>query len=126
MADVGAPTLYNEVKLEMARDYVDNQVWKTDGDVFPTIEGLALYLNVSRDTIYEWASQVGRKEFSDIVNKLRNQKSKVLQNKGAVGDFNAKIAGLLLGHEGYREKIDQDITSKGEALGVVVLPAKEE
>lgn len=122
----GRPSLYSETKLAMARDYVSNEHWKTEGDVIPTIEGLALYLGVSRETIYAWASQEDKQDFSDTIAKVQAQQAKIIMNKGLTGDFQSVVSKLILSakHD-YREKNETDLTSKGEALGVVVLPAKQ-
>lgn len=120
------PSILTQEILTKASAYVS--FWHLQKDeVIPTVEGLCLYIDVSKSTVYDWCKDEGEmhKEFSDIVSKLRETKAKVLQNKGVTGDFNAKIAGLLLGREGYAEKVENDITTGGEKLGVVILPAKE-
>lgn len=37
----------------------------------PTVEGLALALNVSRDTVYAWAHDKDKPEFSDTLERLQ-------------------------------------------------------
>lgn len=41
-------------RVERARWYVEGG-WKEEGDVVPTVAGLACVLKISRETIYEWA-----------------------------------------------------------------------
>lgn len=123
----GRPTILTEELLTKAREYRD--FWYTLKDhlnrepVIPTLEGLALYLDINKDTITEWCKEDG--EFSVIADNIRKTKSSLMQQRGLSGDFNSKIAALLLGHEGYREKQDMDVTTGGEKLGVVILPAKD-
>jgi hypothetical protein len=55
----------------------------------PTVEGLAIHLNVNRSTIYEWRQK--HEEFSDIIERmLALQASQLIQN-GLVGHYNSTI-----------------------------------
>lgn len=67
----------------------------------PTIEGLAFYLDVNRDTLYDWETKDD--EFSDILNTLREKQADMLINKGLSGDYNPTIAKVLLTKHGYRD-----------------------
>lgn len=109
----GRPTDYSEDIIVKAHDYFVNYN-KTYKDPIPSIEGLAICLGISRDTIYEWSSHEDKKEFTDIVNRLRTLKSRELQNGGVTKKFDGKITALLLGHEGYRDK--KDITTNDKEL----------
>ena len=62
----------------------------------PTIEGLALYLGVNRDTIFEWTNVYP--EFSDYIKKLASQQKDQLINDGMFGgrEINASMAIFLL------------------------------
>lgn len=64
----------------------------------PTIEGLALYLNVHKDTLYEWAKE--NREFSDALDKLKMLQKEQLINDGIYGgkEVNSAIVKLVLGH----------------------------
>lgn len=68
----------------------------------PTIEGLAVYLGVHRDTIYEWSKLYP--EFSDILEELRATQADRLMNNGLSGDYNSTIAKVLLTKHGYNDK----------------------
>lgn len=74
----------------------------------PTIEGLAIYLNVARSSIYLWIEQ--NKEFSDIIEKLQAKQAEMLINSGLSGSYNPTIAKVLLTKHGYRDS--QEITGK--------------
>lgn len=83
----------------------------------PTIEGLAVYLDVSRDTIYEWEKE--HEVFSDILEKLRAKQASALICNGLSGTYNPTIAKVLLTKHGYREGIDQ--TSNGKDLPTPII-----
>lgn len=80
----------------------------------PTIEGLAIYLGINRDTIYDWCTK--HPEFSDMIDRLRMEQSNRLINNGLTGDYQPMIVKLLLGKHGYKEQSETDLTSKGEKL----------
>lgn len=67
----------------------------------PTIEGLALYLEINRDTVYAWKKTYA--EFSDIVDDLMAKQANRLLNKGLSGDYNPSIAKLMASKHGYIE-----------------------
>jgi len=79
----------------------------------PSIEGLAVYLKIHKDTIYEWEKI--HPEFSDVLNDLRHQQADKLIVNGLSGDYNPTIAKLLLAKHGYVEK--SELTgAEGKAL----------
>ena len=96
----GRPTDYNDEILKKARKYLD----KLPADeVVHSIEGLAEAIGVTRPTIYDWESQVDKKEFSYIVEEVRQRQGKTLVNKGLTGEFNSKITAVMLSKHDYRE-----------------------
>jgi hypothetical protein len=99
---IGRPTKYTKEVLKKAKDYVEN--FRRYGDVIPTVEGLALLLRVHRDTIYELKKNYP--EFSDTIEQLINQQTKILINAGLLGKVNVAIAKLLLAKQGYSEKME--------------------
>lgn len=107
----GRPTKYNEALVEKARDYLN--VYETLGDVIPSIEGLSIYLDVTRTTLYDWEKQEEKKEFSDILRKINATQHQVLINKGLSNDFNSAITKLVLGKHGYHEKMQQEVSGPG-------------
>lgn len=134
----GRPTLYSEDMLVKANEYLDS-CYDDDNEEneetleeqphggalkrerkpelivrIPTKGGLARYLGVSRDTLYEWSTQ--HEDFSDIMEWLGSEQEDRLINNGLSGSYNPTIAKLLLAKHGYSEKIETDITSKGESI----------
>ena len=104
----GRPSLYCKELLEKAKEYLTD--YKTEGDVIPSVEGLSLYLEIARSTIYEWAKHEDKKEFSDTLELINVTQKKVLINKGLKGDFNSNITKLALGNHGYSEKVQQELS----------------
>ena len=100
----GRPTIYAKAILDLARMYLDNL---PEDEVVHSIEGLADYICVNRDTIYDWASQDDKKEFSDIVEQVRHKQAKTLINKGLDNKFSSAITKVMLSKHGYREGIEQ-------------------
>ena len=83
----------------------------------PTLEGLALELEIHRDTIYEWCKE--HPEFSDIIERLKKKQADMLINYGLSGDYNPTISKVLLTKHGYIEKQETDVTSKGEKVTAI-------
>jgi len=93
----------------------------------PTLEGLALYLGIHKETIQDWTRDAKgddmKSQFSVFVKDILQEQGKRLINKGLGGLYQAKIAGMLLSKHGYVERSETDITSKGEKI---VLDSKSE
>ena len=90
---IGRPSKLTDALIEQAGRYASKE-YLSEGEVIPTIEGLAVYLNVSRSTIYEWKAK--NKEFSDILESLMARQAKELFSNGLTGDFNPTITKLIL------------------------------
>lgn len=114
MTKVGRPTDYSKEILDKVSDYILNH--KEYGDEVPSVAGLSTHLNIARSTIYDWASQEDKKEFSDILEKLLSTQEKALINSGLNGKFNSTITKLILTKHGYTDKAD--VTSDGKAISL--------
>lgn len=125
----GRPTEYSEEILEKTREYIDScedeqiQLVKQSNEQkgyemyenklkvkLPSIEGLSLFLKVSRQRIYDWENKFN--EFRDIIEELRAKQAKVLLENGLSGDYNPTITKVILTKHGYREGIDQTTNDK--------------
>jgi hypothetical protein len=132
---VGRPTDFSQEMVDKAWEYIDSckdeevqeikQESEEKGYVMydnklkvkiPTVGGLARYLRVARSTIYLWGEK--HPEFSDIIEILGAEQEDRLINKGLGGDYNPTISKVLLSKHGYREKIDQDLTSGGKPIPI--------
>lgn len=115
---MGRPTKYGPDILKKTRTYIDSRVdgyeriLKSKGKrsvmyehkfrvKLPTIEGLAVYLKVHKDTLQEWKKQ--HAEFSVLIGELLGIQADRLVNNGLTGDYNPTIAKVLLTKHGYRE-----------------------
>ena len=114
---VGRPPKFSKKTLQDATDYLLSFDAEECNEAVPSVEGLALHLDISRETVYAWAKE--KPLFSDIVALVRTKKSYMLQNKGLKNEVNASIAKLLLGHEGYRDQ--QDLTSNDKPIAPLLV-----
>ena len=103
----GRPTKYNDEILARAKAYVDGGYIEC-GDVIPQMAGLAIELNISRETIYDWSDDPEKKEFSDIVGRCLRAQERKLLNGSLSGTLNSTIAKLILTKHGYSERIQQE------------------
>ncbi len=125
----GRPTEYNQSFIEKSHEYLlsceDEEIERGSEErpdyhlnvKLPTRGGLAVYLGVSRDTLYDWASKYP--EFSYIMEKLGAEQEERLIRNGLSGDYNPTIAKVLLTKHGYRE--GQDITTNDKDLPIPLL-----
>ena len=109
----GRPSKLTDALIEKAAKYA-NSDYMTQSEVIPTIEGLAVYLDVSRSTIYNWKTE--NREFLDILDGLMARQAKELFSNGLTGDFNPTITKLILTKHGYSDRVEQDVTSSDGAL----------
>jgi hypothetical protein len=114
------PTIYNEEYITKTREYLNSCVDDIANKKvkLPSIEGLASFIGINRDTIYDWCKT--NKEFSDIIDNLREKQAEKLLDNGLAGTYNSTIAKVLLTKHGYREGIDNDIDLGGKANPVLV------
>lgn len=128
----GRPTKYSKEILKKTQEYLDlckdgyeriaskrkRSTFYTHKMVVkvPTMGGLAKYLRVHRDTLYEWAKHEENKDFSDIIGDLMSEQEDRLINNGLSGDYNPTIAKVLLTKHGYREGHEMSNPDGGNAF----------
>ena len=110
------PTKYNKAILEKANEYLTD--FQHHGAVFPSHIGLGLYLDITTETMYKWAKEDSKSEFSDILENIKATQHEMLIGNAITGTFNANIAKLVLGKHGYSDK--QELTG---AEGKDLLPS---
>src|SRR3990167_9912462 len=115
----GRPTDYNEAMLLKAQEYLSYAQDTVDAHGkaqirIPKAEGMALYLGISRSTLYKWAGE--HDQFSDIVERMNQMQAERLIDKSISGEYNATIAKLLLIKHGYSDKQEIDHTTRGESI----------
>ena len=55
------PTKFNQALVTKAQHYLDH--YEEYDEVIPSAVGLALVLNITRSTLYEWAKDEDKKDF---------------------------------------------------------------
>ena len=90
----GRPTKYTPDIWPKIREYVS--MCGSQQMALPTIEGLALHLEVNRDTIHEWSKK--HPEFSDTIKGILMKQKVQLMNDGMYGgkEINQAMAIFLL------------------------------
>lgn len=130
MNKVGRPTKYNEETLVIAKEYLEGGYRGNEGDhdddreVIPSICGLALKLDITRETVHQWGKDEEKPLFSYILGQILAKQERVLVSRGLSGDFNAPMAKLMLTKHGYADAAKSEVT--GNISGVLGLPASPE
>ncbi len=107
----GRPTLYKPQVIEEINEYLKEAI--PQNMKIPTIEGIALRLGITRETVYEWAKV--HPEFSYTLGKLKMMQKEALIETGIFGgkEINQTIVALLL-------KVNHDMieTTRTELGGI--------
>lgn len=117
----GRPTVLTQEMIDTALEYVKESDNMAVATLLPTIDRLALILDVSREALYQWERDAAEEnasnlvlQFSYILMKLRAvQADKLIQN-GLINRYNPAVAKMMLSKHGYVET--KDITTAGEKL----------
>lgn len=91
----GRPTKYNPTIINpLIEEYLNS--CSSENAKLPTVEGLALKLNVNRDSLYEWATKYP--EFSDTIKKVGTMQQEILIQAGFFGgrEVNGSMGIFLL------------------------------
>src|SRR3990167_9038146 len=90
----GRPTKYTPDIFKKIEEYL--QSCGREQTILPTVEGLALKLDISTETIYQWAKKYPG--FSDTVKKIAQKQKQQLIDDGMYGgkEVNAAMAIFLL------------------------------
>jgi hypothetical protein len=102
----GRPPKWQDA-IDPAWEYVDGQ-FVNEGDLIPSVAGLAVYVGCARETVHAWARE--HEEFSHILSKMLAKQEKLLAANGLSGEYNAAITKLLLSKHGYSEKTETALT----------------
>ena len=101
----GRPTGYSSEVQAKADTYLEKNT-----RVIPSATGLAVFLGVSRSTIYKWVESFPT--FSDTLDEILSNQELDALDGGLNGDFNPAISKLVLANHGYREKQESEIIIK--------------
>mgnify|MGYP001591911622 CR=1 FL=1 len=119
----GRPTKYGPEVLEKIKDYLKNH--KKYGDPVPTHSGLADELDISTVTLYEWAKDPKKAEFSNMLGRIKTRQERGLLAGGLEGDLNANITKLMLAKHGYHDKAEIENTGKPQFAGLTIIHGKD-
>lgn len=108
---LGRPSIYNEEYQAKAEEYLATGYIER-GDVIPTIAGMALFMGLNRNTLYDWKADFPG--IARVVDNLQAQQEVLLLANGLMSVYNSTITKLVLNKHGYAEKTQQDnISSDG-------------
>lgn len=119
----GRPTEYSEEVAKLAKLYLED--YRDNGEAVPTIVGLCRYIDRARSTVYKWASEVDKPEFSDIVEQLLEFQEFDLVNRGLNNELNPQIAKTMMAKHGYSDKQEVDHKSTDGSMSPERLSDKE-
>jgi DNA-packaging protein gp3 len=111
----GRPTKYIPELIAKIDEYFEEAI--PDNMRIPTVEGLCLKLDITRETAYQWGKE--HKEFSDTLELIKVKQKEYLTEVGIFGgkEINANIVALFLkANHGMIETSHQDITTAGKPL----------
>lgn len=128
----GRPTLLTPELIERAKGYLPtcidvpylDEKGNETGKVkckLPSIEGLACFLDVSRESLYEWdrGTEELNIQFSDILGRVRREQASRILSNSMGGQYNSTIAKLVLHKHGYIDEKHQDITSGNKPIPIL-------
>jgi len=100
----GAPSIFSKDTIIKAYNYLDT--FHETGAKIPSMDGLSLYLGISRSTLFKWCTEEDKQELSDVAKQIKRIAHELLVNNGLTGVFNASITKLMLTKHGYHDKVD--------------------
>lgn len=110
----GRPTTYNQEMLDKCREYLDT--YEELGEVIPSVVGLCRHIRRAKSTVYKWADEPDKEEFSDILKEIEEVQHIVLANSGLAGTFNPTITKLMLTKHGYSDRVENDLKSSDGSM----------
>ena len=105
---VGRPTKYSQAIQDKAEEYLSSYLKL--GELVPTVVGLAIHMDVTTKTIYNWATEE-KPEFLRIFTRVEQTQHRGLVNGGLSGEYNPAITKMMLTHHGYSDKQQVDLSS---------------
>lgn len=117
----GRPTKLTKEMVEKAETYLDQ--FPKEGEI-PIIEGLALFLDLHKDTLYAWegGEKPLNRSFSDVMRKVRDTQAVTVINGSAHGKLNPTISKVLLTKHGYIDRSEVDNNHAGAVSFVNDVP----
>lgn len=111
---MGAPTKLTPELVERAEQYVIDG-FTDEGEMVPSIAGLACYLGISKNSVYKYGELDS--DFLNTLEAIEVKQEKLLVNNGLAGKYNSTITKLMMSNHGYKESNKTELTGKdGQAL----------
>ncbi len=107
------PESKRDVSLPLGESYLLGH-WKKLKNAVPSIAGLACYIGVCRETIYQWGRESA--DWKRIIACISTVQEMTLIDKTLPGDFNPNFAKVLMAKHGYSEKQEIDHTSSDGSM----------
>ena len=108
----GRPSILTPELKARAAEYVER--FAENGDVIPSAAGLAVWLKISKASVYNFGAQDD--QFLDTLNAIQAKQEAIALNNGLLGEFNAMITKLVLANHGYSDRVQQDVTSSDGSM----------
>ena len=112
----GRPTKYNQALIRKAYDYLEN--YQSLGHKIPTLAGLALTVDIDKETATRWGKDKNKQEFSKLVKRIMVAQEQALLDNGLDGTYNASITKLCLSKHGYQDNPQANQASSGITVNV--------
>lgn len=120
-AKIGRPTKYKPELINKVYNYLK---MKKEDNGLPTTEGLASFLEINTDTLWEWGKKY--KSFSEAIKKLKEEQRSMLQELSLKNKWNPTMGIFLLkNNHGFTDHRNVDVTSKGEKIEGFVFTIEE-
>ena len=117
---LGRPSEYTDEIQARADAYAEGGFIEC-GDVVPSRAGLAVELNLSRNTLTNWEKHPA---FLSTLERISYLQERISLNGGLKGDLNPTIVKLLLANHGYSDKVQQDnISTDGSLIPTQIILA---
>jgi hypothetical protein len=113
----GRPTKLTDEVRAKAIEYIE--VGYENDEAVPTIEGLAVYLSVTRRTLYNWRDSDD--DFLYILDTLLVNQAKKIFSGALRGDLNTTISKLMLTKHGYSDRQEVDHSSSDGSMKPTVI-----
>lgn len=98
----GRPKKLTDELIEKAKTYIDEYT-----TLIPSVAGLAVFLNISRASVYLYANQ--SEEFKAILEQILANQELICLEGGLSKQFDSGISKLVLGKHGYKEHRETDL-----------------
>ncbi len=116
--------LHKTNKCTCSQDHVDKGMAYINGgyledEVVPTSDGLAIAMDVSRMTPYNWKemdSNQFKNEIAYIMDRVQALQGKMIVSGGLSGQFHPAFAGKLVGNHGFNQSSTIDLKSSDGSM----------